>query len=67
VAGIPIRQVCQAAMTILALKGFGLDEQRCMLHLDVREDLAKWTYLGGRPVYNAWPVGLEPITVGVPA
>jgi len=67
VAGIPIREVCKIAMTISAFKGFGLDEQRCMLHLDVREDPVRWVYLGGKPVYNSWPVGLEPITVGVPA
>jgi len=67
VAGIPIREVCRVAMTIPAFKGFGLDEQRCMLHLDVREEPLKWVYLGGKPVYNAWPTGLEPVTVGVPA
>lgn len=66
VAGIPIREVCKVAMTIPAFKGFGLDEQRCMLHLDVREDLAKWTYLGGKAV-GGWPEGLEPVAVGVPA
>lgn len=58
VAGIPIREVCKAAMTIPAFHGFGLDEQRCMLHLDVRENSLKWVYLGGKPVYNAWPEGL---------
>lgn len=67
VAGIPIREVCKVAMTIPAFKGFGLDEQRCMLHLDVREDPLRWTYLGGKPVYNAWPIGLDPVKVGVPA
>ena len=67
VAGIPIREVCKLAMAILVFKGFGLDEQRCMLHLDVREDPTKWVYLGGKPVYNAWPTGLEPVVAGVPA
>jgi uncharacterized protein YcbK (DUF882 family) len=67
VAGIPIREVCKVAMTIPVFKGFGLDEQRCMLHLDVREDPVRWVYLGGKPVYNSWPIGLEPVTVGVPA
>ena len=57
VAGISIRQVCQMAMQIPAFKGIGLDEQRNSLHLDVREDLARWTYLGGRAI-GKWPVEL---------
>jgi uncharacterized protein YcbK (DUF882 family) len=58
VAGIPIRQVCQAAMQIPAFKGFGLDEQRGMLHLDVREDLAHWVYLDGKAI-GGWPEELK--------
>lgn len=58
VPGVPIRQVCQMAMRIPAFTGFGLDEQRHMLHVDVRETPAKWVYLGGKAV-SGWPVGLE--------
>jgi uncharacterized protein YcbK (DUF882 family) len=58
VPGVPIRQVCQQAMRIPEFTGIGLDEQRHMLHLDVREDPARWVYLGGHAVAG-WPVGLE--------
>ena len=58
VPGVPIRQVCQMAMQIPAFTGIGLDEQRHMLHLDIRGEPAKWVYLGGKAVAG-WPVGLE--------
>jgi len=58
VPGVPIRSVCQQAMKIPAFAGLGLDEQRCMLHVDVRESPARWVYLGGKAV-SAWPAGLE--------
>lgn len=58
VPGVPIRQVCRQAMRIPEFRGIGLDEQRGVLHVDVRETAAKWVYLGGKAV-PGWPVGLE--------
>lgn len=58
VPGVPIRQVCQQAMRIPEFHGIGLDEQRNVLHVDVRETPAKWVYLGGKAV-PGWPASLE--------
>jgi uncharacterized protein YcbK (DUF882 family) len=58
VPGVPIRTVAAHAMRIAAIKGLGLDEQRSMLHVDVRDATARWVYLGGKAV-PGWPVSLE--------
>jgi len=58
VPGVSIRRVCRQAMQIPEFRGIGLDEQRNVLHVDVRDVAAKWVYLGGKAV-PGWPASLE--------
>jgi len=68
VPGVPIRTVYREARKIAVFKGFGLDEQRGMLHVDVRSQnhVTHWVYLGGKAV-PGWPTGLDDVSVGAPA
>ena len=48
VAGMSARSLYAMAREIPQFKGFGVDDERRMLHVDVREDAAKWCYRQGK-------------------
>lgn len=47
VPGMTARQVYAAAVETGAFRGFGVSDEGNFVHLDVREDRARWCYLKG--------------------
>jgi len=52
VAGMTAAELYSAASRIAAFSGFGRDDARGFLHVDVRDNPARWCYSGGRQ--SAW-------------
>lgn len=50
VAGMSARQLYAAARLIPQFRGFGVDDARGFLHVDVRALTARWCYRGGKQV-----------------
>lgn len=50
VPGMGIVDVYVMALDILMFRGFGLDVERQMLHLDVRKQFSRWLYRDGNAV-----------------
>lgn len=59
VPGLTAEEVCEAAMQLssshgeeefYAIRGFGLDEERNFVHLDVRDTPARWRYQDGKVI-----------------
>lgn len=48
VAGMTARQLYEAARRIPQLRGFGVDDARGFLHVDVRAVTARWSYRDGK-------------------
>lgn len=48
VAGMTARELYAWASGVVELRGFGVDDERRFVHVDVREVSAKWCYHGGR-------------------
>ena len=44
------REMYAAATVVEQFHGFGVDDQRGFVHVDVREVPARWCYNGGREV-----------------
>jgi uncharacterized protein YcbK (DUF882 family) len=57
--GMTAREVYAAATRISQFRGFGVDDERGFLHVDVRETAARWCYHHGRE--TAWHGAEEPI------
>jgi uncharacterized protein YcbK (DUF882 family) len=52
VGGMPARELYAAAVKVVQFRGFGVDDERGFVHVDVRLVGARWCYRGGRQV--AW-------------
>ena len=52
VRGMAPRELYARAARLYRFGGFGVDDERGILHLDDREQLARWCYSGGKVV--AW-------------
>jgi uncharacterized protein (DUF952 family) len=53
------RELYAAATRIPQFRGFGVDDERGFVHVDVRETTARWCYHHGRE--TAWHGAKEPI------
>lgn len=52
VAGMGARELYSWATGVVDLRGFGVDDERHFVHVDVRAVSARWCYRGGRE--RAW-------------
>jgi len=50
VAGMTARELYAAAVALNAFHGFGVDDERGFVHLDVRNVAARWCYHDGREI-----------------
>ncbi|MCL5743255.1 MAG: D-Ala-D-Ala carboxypeptidase family metallohydrolase [Acidobacteria bacterium] len=50
VCGMTARELYTEASAIGGFRGFGLDEERGFLHVDVRSEPTRWCYAGGKTV-----------------
>ena len=48
VAGMTARNLYMMAYAIPQFRGFGVDDQRAMLHVDTRAVVARWCYRNGK-------------------
>jgi uncharacterized protein YcbK (DUF882 family) len=48
IPGMSARSIYAMAREVPEFKGFGVDDERQMVHVDVREDPARWCYRSGK-------------------